>query len=279
MEGPILDFGFWILDFGLASKGLRPSKSSPKTSIQNPKSKIQNAFTLIELLVVIAIFAILAAVLFPVLARARSRAMQTTCQSNLKQIGQGFTAYLNDYDETYPANETDPFLWQGRHWRWPVRTYLGYSGQIGTDDKGQKTILVAEHPGANILACPADPAETYDATSYAYSAAFYHSPDQVEQMTAPADLYSAAPDKFPVEPQSQGDVKSPAQKIMVGEWASNHYPLGDSDPGWWGWTGTRVYLFADGHVKTLKASLLHPGANTFPDPNVTVGGVGGKDVE
>ncbi|MFN3649772.1 MAG: prepilin-type N-terminal cleavage/methylation domain-containing protein [Armatimonadota bacterium] len=64
----------------------------------------RTGFTLIELLVVIAIIAILAAILFPVFAQAREKARQATCQSNLKQMGNAFTMYAQDYDETLPYN-------------------------------------------------------------------------------------------------------------------------------------------------------------------------------
>ncbi len=59
-------------------------------------------FTLIELLVVIAIIAILAAILFPVFARARAKARQSACLSNLKQIGLAFMGYASDYDDLLP---------------------------------------------------------------------------------------------------------------------------------------------------------------------------------
>jgi len=64
----------------------------------------RRGFTLIELLVVIAIIAILAAILFPVFARARDAARKATCQSNLKQIGLAFRMYTADYDERTPNN-------------------------------------------------------------------------------------------------------------------------------------------------------------------------------
>ncbi len=59
-------------------------------------------FTLIELLVVIAIISILAAILFPVFARARENARRTSCMSNLKQVGLGVMQYVQDNDEYYP---------------------------------------------------------------------------------------------------------------------------------------------------------------------------------
>jgi len=60
----------------------------------------RRGFTLIELLVVIAIIAILAAILFPVFAKAREKARTSTCASNLKQIGLAALQYAQDYDET-----------------------------------------------------------------------------------------------------------------------------------------------------------------------------------
>ena len=67
-------------------------------------SENRRGFTLIELLVVIAIIAILAAILFPVFAKARENARKANCQSNLKQITTAMIAYIQDYDEVLPKN-------------------------------------------------------------------------------------------------------------------------------------------------------------------------------
>ncbi|RYZ80399.1 MAG: DUF1559 domain-containing protein [Proteobacteria bacterium] len=75
---------------------------SPNNSRTQTKRR---GFTLIELLVVIAIIAILAAILFPVFARARENARKSSCQSNLKQIGLGLIQYSQDYDEKWPVTE------------------------------------------------------------------------------------------------------------------------------------------------------------------------------
>jgi prepilin-type N-terminal cleavage/methylation domain-containing protein/prepilin-type processing-associated H-X9-DG protein len=73
----------------------------------NCRCRSQRAFTLIELLVVIAIIAILAAILFPVFARAREAARATACKSNLRQLATGLMMYVQDHDEMFPrSNQT-----------------------------------------------------------------------------------------------------------------------------------------------------------------------------
>lgn len=68
---------------------------------------MRRGFTLIELLVVIAIIAILAAILFPVFARAREKARQATCLNNVKQLQLAILMYVGDYDETFPLAQND----------------------------------------------------------------------------------------------------------------------------------------------------------------------------
>jgi prepilin-type N-terminal cleavage/methylation domain-containing protein/prepilin-type processing-associated H-X9-DG protein len=92
------------------------------------KMRNKRAFTLIELLVVIAIIAILAAILFPVFAQAREKARQTTCLSNMKQLGLGAMMYLQDYDETYPlagyVEGTSRQQWAPLTWREAIGPYV-----------------------------------------------------------------------------------------------------------------------------------------------------------
>lgn len=81
----------------------------------NLRSKTK-AFTLIELLVVIAIIAILAAILFPVFARAREKARQASCLNNTKQIGLGLMQYVQDYDERTPPGASVDMLSHAHPW-------------------------------------------------------------------------------------------------------------------------------------------------------------------
>ena len=108
----------------------------------------KKGFTLIELLVVIAIIAILAAILFPVFARARENARRASCQSNKKQMALGFKQYIQDYDELYPV-ATNGTAFTGTTWSNVLQPYL----------KSQQ-----------IFQCPSDAAATGSTfNSYAYN--------------------------------------------------------------------------------------------------------------
>ena len=83
----------------------------------------KRGFTLIELLVVIAIIAILAAILFPVFAKAREAARQSSCNSNVRQLTTSVLMYVQDYDESLPAANCDG-LSTGQDWNISCQPYM-----------------------------------------------------------------------------------------------------------------------------------------------------------
>jgi prepilin-type N-terminal cleavage/methylation domain-containing protein/prepilin-type processing-associated H-X9-DG protein len=114
----------------------------------------RKAFTLIELLVVIAIIAILAAILFPVFARAREAARGSTCKSNLKQIGLAVSMYRQDYDECLafhvngrvwnPATPWTPAVVNGMYWGWFYQPYIKNQGIFLCPSTVNATIKAAQ---------------------------------------------------------------------------------------------------------------------------------------
>lgn len=243
-----------------------------------------SAFTLIELLVVIAIIVILAAILFPVFAQAREKARQTTCVSNLKQLGIALSLYAQDWDEGFP-NTGDRFLWVGRRFRWPITPYLGVGQrqQAGGFDASSKS---------DLLRCPSDRfAASFDSTSYAYVASLYIAPAVVESWKV-ADLFPiGAPPCPECQTQTFASVAEPARKVAALEWNASHNYSGATQPvSPWGtlngalpgadrWAGARNLLFVDGHVKFTQSRQLQPTlSDDCPDPNRTPGGAGGADL-
>jgi prepilin-type N-terminal cleavage/methylation domain-containing protein/prepilin-type processing-associated H-X9-DG protein len=112
----------------------------------------KRAFTLIELLVVIAIIAILAAILFPVFAQAREKARQTSCLSNMKQIGTAMMMYVQDYDETY-------FMYRSRVGN-PANTVAGPADGVGTSSEPEifwNQMLDPYVKNGDIWKCPSNP--------------------------------------------------------------------------------------------------------------------------
>jgi prepilin-type N-terminal cleavage/methylation domain-containing protein len=110
----------------------------------------KQAFTLIELLVVIAIIAILAAILFPVFAKARQRAKQSTCISNLKQIGTALNMYASDNAEyVYPQVYNDGL------WGWKAGD-LPRKNQGFNDALWAEVLLPYAAKGYEVFHCPFD---------------------------------------------------------------------------------------------------------------------------
>jgi prepilin-type N-terminal cleavage/methylation domain-containing protein/prepilin-type processing-associated H-X9-DG protein len=97
---------------------------------------MRRGFTLIELLVVIAIIAILAAILFPVFARAREKARQASCLSNCKQLNLAFMQYFQDYDERTPRYRNYPPDWD-YYWDAMIYPYVQNEAVFGCPSKAR----------------------------------------------------------------------------------------------------------------------------------------------
>ena len=141
---------FWKIQM---NNQINSSRLARHSSILRAKS----AFTLIELLVVIAIIAILAAILFPVFARARENARRSSCTSNLKQIGLGVLQYIQDYDENFPLAVT------------------GSTSTTSTPPVGWADSIQPYLKSTQIYQCPSEPSEADpDPTAAGYSDYWYN---------------------------------------------------------------------------------------------------------
>jgi prepilin-type N-terminal cleavage/methylation domain-containing protein/prepilin-type processing-associated H-X9-DG protein len=206
----------------------------------------RNGFTLIELLVVIAIIAILAAILFPVFAKAREKARQASCASNEKQIGLGIMQYTEDYDETFFARDfSNSQMWWS--WRDACMPYIK-SSQIWVCPSNNNT----QTSGPNNLT-----------SSYAINDAGCH-----------FDVGYNWSNRF----MKLAALQEPAQKILVTElrwtnwddWASPWWGSGgwNWQTGYAGHTNQFNLLFCDGHVKSMQPSqTVMNGFNMWDQTN------------
>jgi len=203
----------------------------------------RRAFTLIELLVVIAIIAILAAILFPVFAKAREKARASSCMSNMKQIGLATMQYVNDYDETYPLGRTRAGgVSNTGNWAQNIQPYIKST---------QVFVCPSNSAGKNATMPDSDPNGPKIAGCYLAN-------HRIMQL-------------MPGTAEDMASVKAPANKIMVLEGTATGWPTGMHAD--WN-TGTSMlsttfsghmqmanYAFCDGHVKALKPTMLMSSTN------------------
>jgi len=255
-------------------------------------NRTRGAFTLIELLVVVAILAILAGILFPVFAKARARALQSNCQSNLRQLASAFQQYLNDWDERFPNS-----------WRRSPSPY-GELRQSWWD-----VLLSAYVKSDGVFSCPAN-----DTPSYSVHQPFGPQGEKTRRVNYAMNnqLLGAEPGtepfnysaEEPPEPAILADVEDGATTILLAEKMMdypNHPPNppdrrgnqsqevdvwfqltepGMTPPDWdttWGVARSlhslgSNYAFVDGHVRFLRLQDTFTGGR-IPAPTVAKGGV------
>jgi prepilin-type N-terminal cleavage/methylation domain-containing protein/prepilin-type processing-associated H-X9-DG protein len=212
----------------------------------------RTGFTLIELLVVIAIIAILAAILFPVFAKAREQARAISCVSNMKQLGTALLMYAQDYDATYPVPDV-PNL----QTLTPPDTYAeAYAGHdtfrtglvsIGTQlDPYIKSGPAGTTP-KGIWRCPSDPGTVTGFPGQRWSS--YHYRFYFSWCSLPVTL-TGLPADWVGQVVSEPRVSTPAQLYVFHE-VSIFHSNGELTPaGAWQPTARMNLLFLDGHVKT-----------------------------
>ena len=228
-------------------------------------------FTLIELLVVIAIIAILAAILFPVFAKVREKARQTSCASNEKQIGLAVIQYAEDYDETYPVNTGLNFNSNG--WAVGIYPYVKSTGMFKCPDDS----TTATSPFV-----PISYAINWSLVNTRLSGGTPQTAKTLAAQVAPAStvlVFECQGQSFNPTSTPAND-SSPAGTMDGGFWsgrfgnASGQYATG-SDPikpidniaGGGVHTGGSNYLACDGHVKYLKSARISGGGDAAASGN------------
>jgi prepilin-type N-terminal cleavage/methylation domain-containing protein len=214
----------------------------------------RRGFTLIELLVVVAIIALLAAILFPVFARAREAARRTSCISNAKQLGTAAAMYVQDNDNHYPDRSfwnqpvaagsypCKPCRTDGGYWKVLMQPYIkNEQAFICPSDTGIPAALASD-PFQAVSPRPARLADWYT-TSYCFNVVLPRVGTETS-VPRPAETYMGAE----IYPWHAGDGLS---------WVS-----AVSKPG----NPSRVAFFCDGHAKIASEAAI--AAQCVPNPSL-----------
>ncbi len=236
---------------------------TPKIKHSTPlhQSK-KSAFTLIELLVVIAIIAILAAILFPVFARARENARRSSCQSNLKQIGLGILQYNQDYDERFPLSRTNNIA-------------LPANGTIAANpaanDVPWQFVIQPYVKSFQLFKCPSNTSNGFQNNSnnlvpisYVCSGTGNNAGVVGFGGARPMNAYGVSGNGLAL-----AQIDSTSQVILVGENTTRNEPefWDTPDLTFQNHLGMTNFLFCDGHVKSMKPTATGTPTNLWTADN------------
>jgi len=267
--------------------------------MSNNQTHHRRGFTLVELLVVIAIIAILAAILFPVFARAREQARKASCQSNLKQIGLAIAMYVQDYDETYPmaymaysASNPD---WYGTttassaHWYTILQPYvknkqLFVCPTAGIIESGPGTRQYSGGYGWNICGTKYTGTSDGKGNGFGYNAGTVQSETPSGSFVKLAEVQEASNTVIVADPPSNGYASNGRYFYPSSTGGRGFLPVlhgGKVGPFTGGtvtvssYEGGGNYLFADGHVKFVTNGQAWAHNSMFNVDKTILTGVNG----